>query len=45
MLVGCDFSDNASQGVKTSGKVAYLTSLLPYLLLLLLAGRALTLPG
>ena len=43
--MACDFSDNASQGVKTSGKVAYLTSLLPYLLLLLLAGRALTLPG
>ena len=34
-----------TQGVKTSGKVAYLTSLLPYLLLLLLAGRAFTLPG
>ena len=42
---GCDSSDNVTQGVKTSGKVAYLTSLLPYLLLLLLAGRAFTLPG
>ena len=33
------------KGVKTSGRVAYVTSLLPYLILAALAIRSFTLPG
>ena len=33
------------RGIKSSGKVVYFTSLFPYALLIVLAGRAFSLPG